>query len=431
MKLFSDDLHASLADPVLDSMNFLNEVTFRYPRAISFAPGRPYDGFFDNADIITYLRDYLDHLARIGRSSAGVRSHLYQYGPTAGQIRELIAHSLRKEENIDVAPEAIVVTVGAQEAMLLTLRALIAGPQDVLLISSPCYVGILGAARLLDVSVTTVPEGDGHICLADLERTIEAERAKGRRPKAFYLVPDHANPTGGTMREPERVALLELAARHEILVLEDNPYRLVSPGTRIPTLKSLDRNQTVIYLGSYSKTVFPGARVGFVIADQQVVSAPGKSGSLADELAKIKSMVTVNTSSLSQAVVGGALLACDGLVSALNARTASYYQQNLTATLANLDRQLPAERRRALGVSWNHPDGGFFLSLEVSFLADNDALDRSARDFGVLWTPMSYFYPDGGGERGIRLSVSYLTAEEIDTGIARLARFIESATGSL
>ena len=119
-------LHASLSDPVLETMNFLNEVTTRFPEAISFAPGRPYDGFFDIEGIVADLRRYLDHLAGQGRSPQQVRTAMYQYGPTAGQIRELIADSLRVDEQIDVAAESIVVTVGAQEGMLLVLRALIA-----------------------------------------------------------------------------------------------------------------------------------------------------------------------------------------------------------------------------------------------------------------------------------------------------------------
>ncbi|MFD0474181.1 aminotransferase class I/II-fold pyridoxal phosphate-dependent enzyme [Nonomuraea thailandensis] len=176
------DLHGSLADPLLDTMNFLNEITHRYPDAISFAPGRPHDGFFATEDVFTHLRRYVDHLEESGATPAQVRSALFQYGPTSGQIRDLIAASLRADEGIDVPPGSIVVTVGAQEAMLLAVRALIAGPGDVLLVSSPCYVGITGAARLLDVSTAVVEEhADGLRC-ADLEAVILAERARGRRP---------------------------------------------------------------------------------------------------------------------------------------------------------------------------------------------------------------------------------------------------------
>ena len=92
--LQKEDLHASLSDPLLDTMNFLNEVTFRYPKAISFAPGRPYDGFFDTEQIFTHIRRYLDHLAERGSSPEHVRASIFQYGATAGHIRDLIADSL-------------------------------------------------------------------------------------------------------------------------------------------------------------------------------------------------------------------------------------------------------------------------------------------------------------------------------------------------
>jgi (S)-3,5-dihydroxyphenylglycine transaminase len=422
--LLKEDLHASLSAPVLDTMNFLNEITFRYPEAISFAPGRPYDGFFDTEQIFTYIRRYLDHLAEQGASAEQIRGTMFQYGPTAGRIRELIAASLRADENIDVPAESIVVTVGCQEAMLLTLRALIAGPSDVFLVSSPCYVGITGAASLLDIAVAAVEEREEGFRCADLELAIDAELARGRRPRAFYVVPDHSNPAGTTMPVDTRRELLDLAARHEILIVEDSPYRMVSPGPHLPTLKSLDRQQRVIHLGSFSKSAFPGARVGFAVADQAVTDAAGSVGLLADELVKIKSMITVNTPPLSQAAIAGMLLDCDGRISALNTRQAGYYAQAMRSTLRELDRCFPAGTRESLGVRWNEPDGGFFLTMRVPFLADNAALVRSAEDFGVIWTPMSYFYPYGGGDYSIRLSVSYLSEEDIVNGITRLANFV-------
>ncbi|MFW6720835.1 PLP-dependent aminotransferase family protein [Streptomyces sp. MAR4 CNY-716] len=421
------ELHGSVSDPVLDTMNFLNEITLRYPEAISFAPGRPYDGFFDTEQVFTHMRTYLDHLAAHGGTPEDIRTALYQYGPTAGQIREIIAESLRADEGIDVPAESVVVTVGAQEAMLLVLRALFGGPGDVLMVASPCYVGITGAARLLDIAVHPVEEREDGFSAADLEAAVLAEKARGRRPRAFYLVPDHSNPSGATLTSRARTDLLDLAARHDLLILEDSPYRLVSPGPPPPTLKSLDRARRVVHLGSYSKTVFPGARVGFAVADQTVVDDSGATSLLADELAKIKSMVTVNTPSLSQAAVAGALLAAQGLVSELNSGAAAYYGDAMRAMLQALDESLPADRRSTLGVRWNRPEGGFFLTVQVPFPADNAALTRSAQDFGVIWTPMSHFYPgDGGGHRAIRLSTSYLTMREIDEGTARLARFIEA-----
>ncbi|WP_280883188.1 aminotransferase class I/II-fold pyridoxal phosphate-dependent enzyme [Streptomyces pseudovenezuelae] len=420
------DLHSALSDPVLDTMNFLNEITFRYPDAISFAPGRPYDGFFDTEQIFTHARRYLDHLADQGRTPQEIRTALYQYGPTAGMIREIIAESLMADEGIDVPAESLVVTLGAQEAMLLALRALIGGPDDVLLVSSPCYVGIIGAARLLDIEVHPVEEREDGLACADVEAAIRELRARGKRPRVLYVLPDHANPSGNTLDLRTRTDLLRTAARHGLLILEDSPYRMVSPGPRLPTLKALDRARTVVHLGSFSKTVFPGARVGYVVADQPVADGVGGSTLLAAELAKIKSMITVNTPSLSQATVAGALLAARGRVSEMNSEAAAYYGEAMRSVLQRLDSCLPADRRAELGVRWNEPAGGFFLSVQVPFRADEAALSRSAQEFGVIWTPMEHFHPLGGGRNGIRLSISYLTPAEIQEGIARLTRFIEA-----
>lgn len=228
------------------------------------------------------------------------------------------------------------------------------------------------------------------------------------------------------MRAQARHDLLDLAARQDILILEDSPYRLVSPGPHLPALKSLDYHQRVIYLGSFAKTAFPGARLGFVVADQPVARPDGRAGLLADELAKVKSMVTVNTPTLSQAVIAGMLLGCDGRLAELNAKPAEHYARAMHDTLRHLERCFPAWKREALGVRWNEPDGGFFLTLRVPFRADDAALARSAEGFGVIWTPMSYFYPGGGGDHALRLSVSYLSERDITDGVSRLARFVEA-----
>jgi (S)-3,5-dihydroxyphenylglycine transaminase len=122
--------------------------------------------------------------------------------------------------------------------------------------------------------------------------------------------------------------------------------------------------------------------------------------------------------------VAGLLLACDGRLSDANTEAAAHYRENLNALLAELDRHFPPATRVASGIAWNAPSGGFFLRMRVPFRADEAALARSARDFGVLWTPMSYFHPEGGGERELRLAFSALTPPRIREAVARLARFI-------
>ncbi|MFF4341034.1 PLP-dependent aminotransferase family protein [Kitasatospora sp. NPDC001540] len=423
------DLHASLADPLLDAMTFLNEVTERHPDALSFAPGRPHEGFFEPEDVHTHLDTYLTHLAERGLSRSAVRTALFQYGPTKGIVADLVARTLANDEGIDADPAALVLTVGAQEGMLLVLRALCATPEDVLLVSSPCYVGVTGAARLLDLATVPVPEGtDGGPDPAAVRAAARAVRASGRRPRALYVVPDFANPSGTSMPLRARSGLLEAAAEEGLLVIEDNPYGFFSreEGDR-PTLKALDRRHQVVHLGSFAKTCFPGARLGYVLADQRVLAPDGRTTLLADELAKLKSMTTVNTPALSQAVIGGMLLRHDCRLRAANAPARAHYAANLAVLLRELERHFPAAERDRLGVSWNEPEGGFFAVLEVPFTADEAAMERCARDHGVLWTPMAPFYPAGGGERRLRLSISALSARQIETGVARLADFVRTA----
>jgi (S)-3,5-dihydroxyphenylglycine transaminase len=416
------DLHPALRDPSLRSMNFLNEVADRHPDAISFAPGRPYEEFFDVEAIPRYLNRFLDHQAGAGgMSRADVRRQLFQYGRTKGIIHELVARNLAVDEGIDVDPEAVVVTVGCQEAMLVVLCALRADDRDVVLAVEPTYVGLSGAAALLGMPVVPVRDGPDGVDLEHLAARIAAVRAEGRRPRALYVVPDFANPSGTTMPVEARRRLLDLAGTHDILVLEDNPYRLFGDADRRPpTLKALDDACRVVYLGSLSKTCFPGVRIGYAVPDQPVSGPSGTPTLLADELAKVKSMVTVNTSPLAQAVAGGLLLEHDcGLVAA-NRREIAVYRRNRTVLLRELDRQLG----RFAGVSWNAPSGGFFVVVRVPFVADAGALAHSALRHGVLWTPMRDFYQGRGGEHELRLSCSALSEDHITEGVARLGRFV-------
>ncbi|WP_018681759.1 PLP-dependent aminotransferase family protein [Actinokineospora enzanensis] len=426
MSLRAEELHRSLDDPLLSAMTFLNEVTHRFPDAISFAPGRPYEGLFDPAEITDYLAAYRDHLERdrdFDRDA--VRTAFFQYGRTNGQIHDLVARTVANDEDIHVPAEAVVVTVGAQEGMLLVLRALFTGPDDVLLVSSPAYVGITGAASLLDIGFVGVPETEAGPDPRRVAETARRLKAEGKRPRALYIVPDFANPSGTSMPVDRRRELIEVAAAEGCYVIEDNPYGLfTTEDVLTPTLKSLDTAGVVIYIGSFAKSCFPGARVGYVLADQDVVTRDGHTEPLAESLAKIKSMTTVNTSALSQAAIGGMLVRSGCALRAANRDTIAFYRNNMKLMLAELSQHFPP----GSGVRWNSPTGGFFVVVTVPFVADDAALERSAREFGVLWTPMSTFYLDGGGLDQLRLSCSYVEPERLREGVRRFAGFVAAHT---
>jgi (S)-3,5-dihydroxyphenylglycine transaminase len=420
--LHRSDLHASLADPALEAINFLNEVIDRFPEAISFAPGAPNPQFFDSLDVGEYIDRYAAHLRQEqGLTPAQVRRRLYQYGPSRGQICDLVANALRIDEEIAVSPRAVVITVGAQEAMLLVLRALRADPNDVLAVVTPCFIGIVGAARLLDMKIVAIDEGTDGIDLDQMRAACRTARAGGRRVRAVYVAPDFANPSGVLMGLSGRQALLELAEAENFLVLEDSTYGFTAVrGKALPALKKLDHRGRVVYLGTFSKVCLPGTRVGFVVADQPVVSA-AKDRLLADDLAALKTMVTVNTSPVCQAVIGGILLAHGGSLADMMAEKAAVYRRNLRCLLDALEARV--ERRD--DVNWNAPSGGFFVRMRLPVVVDDALLAISAREFGVLWTPMAHFYLPGNSSHELRLSCSYLTPAQIEEGVQRLSSFVD------
>lgn len=423
VELQREALHVSVSDPVSASMNFLNEVAGRFPDAISLAAGRPFDEFHSVADIDKHIQAYLTHLRERGLSAAQCRQLLTQYGRTNGHVGGLIARMLDVDEDIRVPDEAVMVTTGCQEAMIIALRGLCAGPGDVVLAAEPCYVGFTGAARILGIEVVPVPESPDGLRPETVAAVAAAVRASGRTPKALYLVPNFANPSGVSLPVPTRRALLDVAAEADLLILEDDPYGLFGLDDEPrPTLKSLDTEQRVIYLGSFAKSYFPGVRVGFLVADQVVVDAAGRRTLLADELSTVKSMLTVNTSALSQAVVGGMLLDSGFSLRGANQAKIRFYRQNLRTLLTSLDRHFAGT-----AVRWNSPSGGFFVVVDVPVDASEALLEVSAREHGVLWTPMRFFYIDGGGSHAIRLSCSALEPAQIEEGVRRLAGLLRAA----
>lgn len=424
--LDSTILLPALNGPALGGITFLNEVIDTFPDAISFAPGAPHPEFFDELDVSASIERYVRYLREVrGLSDAQVQRHLYQYGPSKGQINDLLSAALLMDEKIYAPPEAIVVTVGCQEAMVLVLQALCSRDTDVLAIVNPCFVGISGAAQVLGVDVVAIDETNDGIAIDALQAACGNARREGRRIRALYLAPDYSNPSGTLLSLSARHQLLELAEQEDFLLLEDNAYGFTAEqDLALPTLKALDRNRRVIYLGTCAKTCLPGVRVGFVVADQWIAGENGARRLLADALALIKSMITVNTSPLCQAIVGGMILEKGGSLSAVGRDKGVFYRRNLDKLLAALDNHISLQLRLEKNITWNRPQGGFFVRMRLPVHADETLLNLCARTYGVLWTPMRTFYLDDGGQFDIRLSCSYLTDEQIEEGARRLSQFL-------
>ena len=420
-------LKSWLADPLLDVMNFLNEVVLRYPEAVSFAPGRPSERFFDVERSLGAAAGWVASRASAsGAAERAVWNDLGQYSRTNGLINDLIARQLAADEGIAAAPESIIVTTGCQEGMAILLLGLIDPAADALLVSDPAYIGVPGLARILGLTLIPVPTGERGLDPDAVRAGIAEARRLGRRPRALYDVPDFNNPLGTRMPLDARRALLALAREEGMLVWEDNPYGMFSyDGPPLPTLKALDEHGVVIYLGSFSKTLFPGLRLGYLVADQQVVLPTGGRVPLAAELSKVKSLTTINTPPVLQAIVGGILLATGGSLKSILAEKLPFYRANRDRMLAELEAALGGVE----GVRWNRPEGGFFLTLTLPFEFTDDDLTACARDFGVIVCPLRFFALTAGWERQVRLSFSYTDEARIDEGIGRLARFVRQRIG--
>jgi (S)-3,5-dihydroxyphenylglycine transaminase len=413
------ELKECFADPLLDMMTFLNEVVLDYPDAVSFAPGRPLEALFDVESHVAGIAGFVGaRAARDGTTRERQWRDLGQYNRTRGIITEDIARHLRHDEGIDVSPEAIIVTVGAQEAMAIILAGLFQPGRDILLVSDPTYIGITGLARILGIRTIPVAAGDAGVEADAVEAAIVQASSSGR-VRAFYDIPDFNNPLGTSLSVRERTRLLEVCARHHVLAIEDNPYGMfVYDGERQPPLKALDRTGTVLYVGSFAKTIFPSLRVGYLVADQRVA----ETGTLlAAELSRVKSLLTVNTSTLSQAIVGQALVAAGGSIEPLVEPKRAQFRRNrdtLVAALTEVFSGCP-------GVSWNVPSGGFFMTVTLPFEFGTRELHECAEHYGVVVCPMQCFSLRQDRACQIRLSFSYVEPPGIQLGASRLARFVQ------
>ncbi len=415
---------ASLREPSLDGMRFLNEVIERYPNAVSFGPGRPSERFFQVHERLRGIDDYALHLAQdSGRSPAEVLNDLGQYGCTQGRIRTLVAQYAGNDWGIETVPDAILMTHGTQEAMAVLMLGLFEPGQDVLLVSDPAYIGITGLAAMIGVDIEPVPQGPSGLEAASVQYAIRSVRARGKVPRAIYDVPTYNNPLGTTVPVQARHEILAVANAEHLLVFEDAAYSAFAYESKPPpALKALPDGDSVIYLGTFAKTLFPGARIGFLIADQRTT----RGAWMASELAKVKSLLSVNTSPLMEALVGNVLHANDCSLASIAKPIAAAYRSNRDRLLLELRRNFA----KGSGVSWNAPAGGFFVRIDVPFLFGSSEVEACARDFGVIVSPMEMFSLRSDRSHQIRLAFSNLEESDIVPGVARLAQFVHDRSAA-
>ncbi|MCA1191829.1 MULTISPECIES: PLP-dependent aminotransferase family protein [unclassified Saccharopolyspora] len=346
----------------------------------------------------------LDSLAtEVARLIADDGQAALQYGSAHGvpELREQICE-IMAAEGITGHPDDLMVTVGSQMALDMVTR-LFCDPGDVVLAEGPSYVGALGSFAAYQAKVVHVAMDDDGLQPEALRHAIAEVTARGERIKFLYTIPNFHNPGGVTLAVERRAEILEICRKHDILVLEDNPYGLLGfDGQTYPALRSLDP-ENVVYLGSFSKTFASGLRVGWVLAPHAV----------REKLVLAAESATLCPPTLNQMIVSRYLTTHDwkGQIKTFREQ----YRERRDAMLGALEQHMP------VGCTWTKPDGGFYVWLTAPEGVDTKAMLPRAVTQRVAYASGTGFYADSFGARQMRLSYCYPTPERIREGVRRLA----------
>ena len=366
--------------------------------AISFSGGFPDPRTFPGPVLADLLRELIE----------GGDATAFQYAPTPGLPgpRDYLVSRLGTLEGRRPAEEELLISSGAVEALELAGKSLL-DPGDVALVEGPTYLGAVMSFRSFEADVRAVPmDADG----LDVE-ALEAELGRGR-PKLLYTIPDHQNPAGVSLAAQRRGALVELARRHRFLVIEDVAYReLGFDGGRPPSLWSLGPD-VVLQVGTFSKTFFPGVRLGWAVGPAEVVRQLTAAKQLTDQCA----------SPLAQRLLEE--YGRRGHLDRGIAASRELYGRRAALLLDALDRHVAGR------IEWTRPRGGFFSWVTLPPGSDSVAVARRGMREGVAVVPGIPFFPDGRGTEHVRLSFSRVDDTEIDEGVRRLAAVIAGSGGA-
>ncbi|MEW9533685.1 PLP-dependent aminotransferase family protein [Microbispora sp. NPDC049125] len=367
------------------------------PEVVSLAGGMPY---------VTALP--LDLVGDLVADLVATRGSVaLQYGSGQGDpaLREQICEVMRME-GIEAGADDVVVTVGSQQALDLITRIFI-DPGDVVLAEGPSYVGALGTFSAYQAKVVHIAMDDQGLVPESLAQTIYALQAAGNRIKFLYTIPTFQNPAGVTLNEVRRRQVLEICQRTGVLVVEDNPYGLLGfDGEPLRALRA-DDPDGVVYLGSFSKTLAPGFRVGWALAPHAV----------RDKLILAMESAVLSHSSFTQLAVGQYLVTQPWREQIKTFR--ELYRERRDALLGALEVLMPP------GCTWTRPAGGFFVWMTLPEGLNSKAILPRAVAERVAFVPGTGFYSDGGGSRHMRLSYCYPEPDRIREGVRRLAGVLE------
>jgi 2-aminoadipate transaminase len=365
------------------------------PHMISFAGGLPAPELFP----VEELRASFDAVLRTDGAGA------LQYGPTEGHrpLRAYLAERLRTR-GIVATPEEILLTTGSQQGLDLLGKVLLR-PGAQAIVEAPSYVGALQAFGAREPRYTPVAMDEQGLRVDEVERALDGTAPEGAA--LLYTVATFQNPSGVTMSPPRRAALLALCQARELPLIEDDPYgELRYEGDEVPPLRALPGGEETIYLGTFSKILVPGLRLGWIVAPRPLIA----------RLIIAKQGTDLHTDSLAQRAVLHYCTHAD--LAGHIARLRTFYRTRRDAMMAALARHFPA------GVRWTRPQGGLFTWVTLPAGTDSTAVLVDAVARGVAFVPGAAFYVDGGGAHCLRLNFSRTAPEVIDEGVQRLSAVV-------
>jgi len=328
-----------------------------------------------------------------------------QYGTDSyADHLEDVVEQRERERGIPFGHNDVLLTNGATHAIDTVCRAFLE-PGDVILVEEPTFMGALGVFWNFGIEVVGVPVDDEGLDVDALAATLEGRRERGEQsPKLLYTIPDFQNPTGTTLSQSRRERVLELATEHDFVVLEDGAYSdLRFDGEDVPPLAAIDDGGRVLRVGTFSKTIAPGIRLGWLTAPSRIHTAA-------------RTVAAGGTNTFTRSIVGK--YCAEGHLEDSLPELRRVYARKRDRMLDSLAAEMPD------GTTWTDPDGGFFVWVELPDGVDADAMLEDAAEHGVTYLPGSLFYPGDGPGNTVRLSYSYVTDEEIAQGIEALAETV-------
>jgi 2-aminoadipate transaminase len=335
---------------------------------------------------------------------------LLQYGSTEGlvELRQILADRMNTEGMTAMGPDNLMITHGSAQGMHLAAQVFV-DREDVVFVGLPTYFGGPGAVRSRSGKVVGIAVDDDGLNVDRLRMEAARLTASGERVKGVYVIPNFQNPTGVTLSLERRRQLVRLAETHDLIIFEDDPYgELRFEGSPLPSLKSLDRSGRVIHLRSLSKTFVPGLRLGWAAGSSDAVR----------RMVVAKQFADAATNTPAQYILLEFIR--QGLLDKQIQDNVKYYRTKRDFMLAQMQRYFPGE------VTWNRPQGGFFIFVQIP--ADMDAADlfRQAVEKNVAFVTGQPFFVDGSGHNTLRLSYAQAGRQDIEYAIRKIGNLVKA-----